>query len=225
MEAKDGMDGLQKAKETFPDLIISDVMMPVMDGVEFCKRLKEDINISHIPFIMLTAKDAIESRIEGTGSGADFYFSKLVSIDLLLLTIRNIFKQKQKLKDRYLKDHHAEVKELVHDAKDKEFMDDLLAIINSQLTNPELDVELICTSIGMSRTKLYQKIKSLTGQSINDFVRTVRLRKAVEIITHEDVSMGDVMFRVGIQTQSYFTKAFKKEFGKTPTQFLQELKK
>jgi len=224
-EAKDGRDGLQKAKETFPDLIISDVMMPVMDGVEFCKRLKEDINISHIPFMMLTAKDALASRIEGTGSGADFYFSKPVSIDLLLLTIRNIFEQKRKLKDRYIKDHHVEVKELVHSVKDKEFMDDLLAIINAQLTNPELDVELVCSNIGMSRTKLYQKIKSITGQSINDFVRTIRLRKAVEIITHEDVSMGDVMFRVGIQTQSYFTKAFKKEFGKTPTQFLQELKK
>ena len=224
-EAKDGMDGLQKAKEFFPDLIISDVMMPVMDGIEFCKRLKEDINISHIPFMMLTAKDALESRMEGTGSGADFYFSKPVSIDLLLLTIRNIFDQKQKLKDRYIKDHHAEAKELVHSAKDKEFLDELLALIDAQLTNPELDVEMICTGIGMSRTKLYQKIKSITGQSINDFVRTIRLRKAIEIMTHEDVSLADVMFRIGIQTQSYFTKAFKKEFGKTPTGFLQELKK
>ena len=204
-EAKDGMDGLQKAKEFFPDLIISDVMMPVMDGIEFCKRLKEDINISHIPFMMLTAKDALESRMEGTGSGADFYFSKPVSIDLLLLTIRNIFDQKQKLKDRYIKDHHAEAKELVHSAKDKEFLDELLALIDAQLTNPELDVEMICTGIGMSRTKLYQKIKSITGQSINDFVRTIRLRKAIEIMTHEDVSLADVMFRIGIQTQSYFT--------------------
>ncbi len=225
IEAKDGMDGLQKAKEYFPDLIISDVMMPVMDGIEFCKRLKEDINISHIPFMMLTAKDALEARIEGTGSGADFYFSKPLSIDLLLLNIRNIFDQKQKLKARYINDHHAEAKELVHSAKDKEFLDELLGIIDAQLTNPELDVEMICNGIGMSRTKLYQKIKSITGQSINDFVRTIRLRKAIEIMTHEDVSLADVMFRIGIQTQSYFTKAFKKEFGKTPTQFLQELKK
>jgi len=175
--------------------------------------------------MMLTAKDALSSRIEGTSSGADHYFSKPVSIDLLLSTIRNIFDQKQKLKDRYIKDHDAEAKDLVHSAKDKEFMDDLLAIIDAQLTNPELDAELICTSIGMSRTKLYQKIKTITGQSINDFVRSIRLRKAVEIITHEDVSMADVIFRVGIQTQSYFSKAFKKEFGKTPSQFLQELKK
>ena len=175
--------------------------------------------------MMLTAKDALEARIEGTGSGADFYFSKPLSIDLLLLNIRNIFDQKQKLKARYINDHHAEAKELVHSAKDKEFLDELLGIIDAQLTNPELDVEMICNGIGMSRTKLYQKIKSITGQSINDFVRTIRLRKAIEIMTHEDVSLADVMFRIGIQTQSYFTKAFKKEFGKTPTQFLQELKK
>ncbi len=224
-EAKDGMEGLKQAREIFPDLVISDVMMPVMDGVEFCKRLKDDIEVSHIPFMMLTARDAPESRLEGVGSGADFYFSKPVSIDLLLLTIRNIFEQKQKLKERYTKDHHAEAKDLVHSARDKEFMEQLLAVIDAQLTNPELDVALLCTQIGMSRTKLYQKIKSITGQSITDFVRTIRLRKAVEIMTHEDVSLSEVIFRVGIQTQSYFTKAFKKEFGKTPTQFLQELKK
>jgi signal transduction histidine kinase/DNA-binding response OmpR family regulator len=225
IQASDGKQGLAKAKEFVPDLVISDIMMPLMDGIEFCKRFKEDINLSHIPFLMLTAKDALESRIEGTGSGADYYFSKPVSIELLLLTIRNIFDQKQKLKDRYQKDYHAQAKDLVHSLRDKEFMEELLSIIEMQLTNPELDVEYICTNIGMSRTRLYQKIKSITGQSIGDFVRTIRLRKAVEIMTHEDVSLLDVMFRVGIQTQSYFTKAFKKEFGKTPTQFLQELKK
>jgi len=225
LEAKDGMEGLQGAKEYYPDLVISDVMMPVMDGIEFCKRLKEDIDISHIPFMMLTAKDGLESRIEGADSRADFYFSKPVSIDLLLLTIRNVFEQKQKLKERYVKDHHAEAKELVHSAKDKEFMQELLSVIDEQLTNPDLDVDLICTTIGMSRSKLYQKIKNITGQSIGDFVRTIRLRKAIEIMTQEDVLLAEVMFRVGIQTQSYFTKAFKKEFGKTPTQFLQELKK
>lgn len=199
--------------------------MPVMDGIEFYKRLKEDIDISRIPFIMLTAKDALESRIEGVGSRADFYFSKPASIDLLLLTIRNVFEQKQKIRERYIKDHHTEARELVHSVKDAAFLDELLTIIDAQLSNPELDVEFICTHIGMSRTKLYQKIRNITGQSIADFVRTIRLRKAVEIMTHEDVLLAEVMFRVGIQTQSHFTKAFKKEFGKTPTQFLQELKR
>jgi len=222
-EAEDGRNGLIKAKEQFPDLIISDVMMPGMNGIQFCKILKEDIETSHIPFLMLTAKDSIEAEIEGIESGADFYFSKPVSINLLLLTIKNIFTQRQKIKDHYSKDHHAEVRELVHSIKDKEFMDKILAIIESQLINPELDIEFLCLEIGMSRTKLYQKIKSITGQSIGEFIRTIRLRRAIEIMTCEDVLLTEVMYRVGIQTQSYFTKAFKKEFGKTPSQFLNEM--
>jgi YesN/AraC family two-component response regulator len=221
----DGQSGLLAAREVFPDLIISDVMMPVMDGIEFCRQIKEDIQTSHIPFIMLTAKDALESRIKGVESGADYYFGKPLSIDLLLLTIRNIFNQKHKQKERYTKEYHVEIKDLVHSAKDKAFMEQLLAIIESHLTNPDMDVDYICTQISMSRTKLYQKIKNITGQSIGEFIRTVRLKKAVEIMTHQDVPLTEVMYSVGIQTQSYFTKAFKKEFGKTPSQFIQELKK
>lgn len=224
-ESVDGASGLELAKEIFPSLIISDVMMPRMNGIEFCKLIKEDVETSHIPFIMLTAKDAIESRIEGVGSGADFYFSKPVSIDLLLLTVRNIFVQKQKLKERYQQDYHIEAKELVHSAQDKEFMDKLLGIIESRMIDADFDVDALCAEIGMSRTKLYEKIKHITGQNIVEFIRTTRLRRAVYIMTHEDLPLSDVMYRVGIQTQSYFTKAFKKEFGKTPSQFLQEIKK
>lgn len=224
-EAADGHTGLEKAREEFPDLIISDVMMPRMNGIDFCKQVKEDIDTSHIPFLMLTARDAPAARMEGVSSGADFYFAKPISIDLLQMTIRNIFEQRRKLKERYSRDQHAAAKDLVHSAKDKTFMDELLQLIDAQLTNPDMDVDYICSKAGMSRTRLYEKIKSITGQSIGEFVRTIRLRKAVEIMTHEDVPLTEVMYRVGIQTQSYFTKAFKKEFGKTPTQFLQELKK
>ncbi|MDB5119915.1 MAG: response regulator [Sphingobacteriales bacterium] len=224
-EAADGLAGIEKAKEISPDLIISDVMMPGMNGIDFCKVVKQDIEISHIPFMMLTAKDAIESRIEGVESGADFYFSKPFSIDLLLLTIRNIFEQRTKMKDRYSKDHHVQARELVHSTQDKEFMDKILNIVDKQLVNPEMDIDFLCSEIGMSRTKLYQKIKGITGQSIGDFVRTIRLKTAVHIMSHEDVPLSEVMSRIGIQTQSYFTKAFKKEFGKTPSVFLQEMKK
>jgi YesN/AraC family two-component response regulator len=213
------------AHEEFPDLIISDVMMPGMDGIEFCRAIKEDIETSHIPFLMLTAKDSIESKLEGVESGADFYFAKPLSIQLLTLTIRNVLNQKQKLKTKYFRDHYSEAKELVHSRKDKAFMDQLITIIESHLTDPDMDVDYICTQIGMSRTKLYQKIKSVTGQSIGEFVRTIRLKKAAQLMTQQDVSLTDVMYSVGIQTQSYFTKAFKKEFGKTPSQFLKELEK
>ncbi len=221
-EAGDGFEGLQKAKEEFPDLVISDVMMPGMTGTQFCKALKEDLETSHIPFLMLTAKNTVEAEIEGAESGADLYFSKPININLLQINIKNIFEQRQKLKDHYSKDHQTELIDLVHSTKDREFMEKLLGIINDHLINPEMDIEFLCTEIGMSRTKLYQKIKTITGQSIGEFIRSVRLRKAVDIMTQEDVLLTEVMYRVGIQTQSYFTKAFKKEFGKTPSQYLQE---
>ncbi|MEP6583100.1 MAG: two-component regulator propeller domain-containing protein [Ginsengibacter sp.] len=224
-EAINGITGLEKVKQEFPDLIISDVMMPGMDGIEFCRLVKEDIETSHIPFIMLTAKDALESRIEGVGTGADFYFSKPISIRLLDLTIRNILSQRKKLKERYLKDHYADANELVHSVKDKEFVEQLIEVITSQMANPDLDIGFICTEMRLSRTKLYQKIKAITGQPIGEFIRTIRLKKAAELMTHQDISLTDVMYSVGIQTQSYFTKAFKKEFGKTPSGFLKELNK
>lgn len=224
-EAPDAIAGLAKSKETFPNLIISDVIMPGMSGIDFCRAIKNDIETSHIPFIMLTAKSALKSQVEGLGSGADYYFAKPVNLDLLLLTIRNLFSQGLRQKDRFGREHHIEAMELVHSEKDKEFVNHLLQIIESQLVNPDFDIEYLCSQMGMSRTKLYQKIKSISGQSIGDFVRTTRLKKAVQIMTHEDVSLTEVMYRIGIQTQSYFTKAFKKEFGKTPTQFMQEMKK
>ncbi|EDM34646.1 two-component system sensor histidine kinase/response [Pedobacter sp. BAL39] len=224
-EAEDGYEGLQTAKEKFPDLVISDVMMPGMTGTQFCKALKEDLETSHIPFLMLTAKNSVEAEIEGAESGADMYFSKPININLLLINIKNILEQRQKLKDHYLKNHQADLIELVHSSKDKEFMETLLNIINGHLINPEMDIDFLCSEIGMSRTKLYQKIKTITGQSIGEFIRSIRLRKAVEIMTQEDVLLTEVMYRVGIQTQSYFTKAFKKEFGKTPTQYLQSRNK
>lgn len=223
-EASDGQMGFEKAKEVLPDIIISDVMMPVMDGIAFCKLIKENIDTSHIPFMMLTAKTALSSTIEGAASGADFYFGKPLSMELLQITIRNTLEQKRKSKERFLKDYYYEAKELVHSSKDKEFMDTLLTLIEAQLMNPDLDVSYLCSSMGMSKTNLYQKIKQLTGQSVGDFVRTIRLKKAIYIMTHEDVAISEVILRIGIQTQSYFTKAFKKEFGKTPSQFLQELR-
>lgn len=225
IEANDGVEALKMAKERYPNLIISDIMMPRMNGIELCRKIKNDDLTRHIPFILLSAKDALESKLEGVESGADFYFSKPVSINLLLLTLRNIFIQQDKLKERYTIANQVDIKETVHSSKDKQFMEQLVSVIESELTNPGFDVDQLCLHLNMSRTKLYEMIKRLTGQSIIEFIRTIRLNKAVYIMTHEDVSISEVIFRVGIQTQSYFTKAFKKEYGKTPSQFLNELKK
>jgi DNA-binding response OmpR family regulator/nitrogen-specific signal transduction histidine kinase len=224
-EADNGNSGLMKIRETLPDLVISDIMMPGMDGIELCRIVKNDIEISHIPFMLLTARDSLESKLEGVGSGADYYFEKPLNINLLLLTIKNIFDQKDKLKERYLKDYQTGVRELVNSDIDKEFIDKLINLLEAEFENPDMNVKYLCVQIGMSKTSLYKKIKKITGQSINEFIRTTRLKKAVDIMIHEDILITDVMYRVGILSQSYFTTAFKKQFGKTPSQFLQELDK
>lgn len=224
IEAVDGVDGLLKAQQELPDMIISDLMMPRMNGIDFCKKIKQGADTGQIPFIILTAKDAVESKIEGAESGADLYFPKPVSINLLLLSVHNIFRQQSMLKEKYIKNYFYEAHEVTDLQGDKNFMDQLVKLIESQLSNSDLDVDYVCREMGMSKTKLYHKIKKVTGLSIGEFVRTFRLKKAAYIISHEDILLTDVMYRVGIQTQSYFTKAFKKEFGKTPSQFLSEIK-
>jgi len=223
-EAANGMTGFEKAKSSFPDLIISDVMMPVTNGVDFCRMVREEIETSHIPFLLLSAKNTVDSKIEGIGSGADFYFSKPINFSILGLTIRNIFEQRQKLKDHYSKDHQIEVRELAHSALDKAFIDKLLVTIETKIMDPSLNADYLASEMCMSKTKLYNKIKSITGQSIGEFVRTVRLKKAKEFMIQEGTSITDAMFMVGIQTQSYFTRAFKKEFGQTPTQYIHEMR-
>lgn len=223
--AEEGESAFEIARQINPDLIISDVMMPGVNGIEFCKRVKNDFETSHIPFVMLTGRDSLDAKIEGVGSGADIYLSKPISVDLLMLTIRNIFEQKRKSKERYLSDYYTEARGLVSSEKDKDLLDKLNRILEENLMNPELDVEFLCSAIGVSKTSLFQKIKSITGQSIIEFIRTFRLKKSVQLMTEEDVSLSDVAYRVGFQDPSYFSKVFKKEFGKSPTQFLEGLRK
>ncbi|MBE9583302.1 helix-turn-helix domain-containing protein [Mucilaginibacter sp. JRF] len=221
--AGNGHEGLLHAEKQIPELIISDVMMPEMNGIEFCRVIKLNERTKHIPFIMLTARDALEAQLEGVGSGADIYLPKPVSLNLLVLTINNIFNRQHNLKTRYTEDYAIEAKDAARTEKDRQFVSDLIRIIENRITDPLLDVQYLCDTLNMSRTKLYELIKQLTGQSIVEFIRSVRLNKAKHILTHEEISIAEVISRVGIQTQAYFTKAFKKEFGKTPSQYLNDL--
>ncbi|WP_121812168.1 response regulator [Mucilaginibacter kameinonensis] len=224
-EAEDGRQGFELATRQMPDLIISDVMMPGMDGIELCKLLKEQFETSHIPFIILSAKDALDTKIEGMESGADFYFAKPLSIDLLLLTVANIFEQAEKLKQRYAKNYLSEATELVNSEKDKAFFQKLINVIEDNIQDLNLDVDFLCRHLFISRTKLYQKIKGISDQSVGEFIRTVRLKRAIHIMTHEDVSMNEVADRIGLQSNSNFSRAFKKEYGESPLQFMKSLKK
>ena len=224
-EASDGNEALIMASAQIPDLIISDVMMPVMSGIELCKLVKDKFETSHVPFIILSAKDALDTKIEGMESGADYYFSKPLSIDLLLLTVHNIFEQSHRLKLKYTNDYLTEATELVHSEKDKDFISKLLELIEANIQEPTLDVDFLCNHLYISRTKLYQKIKSISDQSVGEFIKTIRLKKAIQIMTHEDIALNKVADRIGLQSHSYFSRMFKKEFGKSPSEFMQSLKK
>lgn len=224
-EASDGDAAMRLAADKVPDLIISDIMMPGISGIELCRQIKERFETSHIPFIILSAKDALDSKIEGMESGADYYFAKPLSVDLLMLTINNVFDQREKLKQKFTNNYLSQATELVHSEKDKAFFEALLKLIEDHMQDPELDVDFLCKNLYLSRTKLYQKIKSITDQSVGDFIRTIRLKKAIEIMTHEDIPLNKVVDRVGLQSSSNFSRVFKKEYGKSPLQFMQSLRR
>jgi signal transduction histidine kinase/ligand-binding sensor domain-containing protein/DNA-binding response OmpR family regulator len=224
VEAEDGKSGLDMATQHIPDLIISDVMMPGMNGIEFCKKVKETFETSHIPFIILSAKDALDAKIAGMESGADYYFAKPLSTELLVLTVHNIFEQAEKVKERYTTNYLSEATELVQSEKDKDFIARLLIIIEENIQDQDLDVDFLCNHLFVSRTKLYQKIKSISDQSVAEFIRTVRLKKAIHMMTHEDITIYEVAERIGLQSSSNFSRVFKKEYGKSPMQYIHFLK-
>lgn len=217
-----GSNALEYLKNEDVDLIISDIMMPEMDGITFCKMIKENVETSHIPFVLLTAKTGIESRLEGSESGADLYFEKPIDLTLLKLSLSNIFKQQDVLREHYAKNYFADISEIATNREDSKFLNDVTSIIESYLDKSELDVNTIATEMMMSRSKLYSKIKSLTGKSIVEFILNYRLRKAAQLLTEGSISIQEAMFSVGIESRSYFTNSFKKEFGMTPSKFVEK---
>src|SRR6185437_6781018 len=222
--AANGRTALAAAIEKMPDLGISDVMMPEMDGVELCRQIKSTFETSHIQFLILSARDAIESQIAGMESGADHYLSKPVSIELLLLMVKNVFEHRDRLRSKYTKDYLTQATELVQTNKDKVFVQELLNLVDENIQEPELDIDFLCSKLFTSRTQLYLKIKSITGQSTGEFIKTVRLKKAIAIMTQEDVPLSVVAERIGLQSASYFSRVFRKAYGQSPSEFMQSIR-
>lgn len=224
-ETTKGQSAIEMASETVPDLIISDITMPDLNGIEFCKIMKARLETTHIPFIILAAKDEPAIKMQGMESGADYYFARPLSIDLLLVTIRNIFERDTKLKQKYSHDYLPISAALVQDKKDRSFFQRLREVIEQNMENPTLDVDFLCRHLYVSRTKLYQKVKLSSDHSVGELIRKLRFKKAIQLLTYEDVAMNEVVDRIGFQSTSNFSRAFKKEYGKPPLQFIQQLKK
>lgn len=220
VQMENGLLGWETAIETLPDLIICDIMMPVMDGIELCKRLKEDERTSHIPVIILTARSSHIHQVSGLETGADAYITKPFSPQLLLLNARNLLMSREIMRQKFLKHIHLQPKELTINAVDEAFMQKLLGYIDQHLADEDFGVSELASMIGMSKPVLYKKIRQLTNLSVNDFVKSIRLKKAMELFKQNRFTIYEVAYQVGFNDPKYFSREFKKQFGKGPKAFM-----
>ncbi len=218
IEATDGKMGLEKARQEVPKLVICDVMMPVMDGLEFTRRLKEDTATSHIPVILLTARSLTEQREQGYEQGADSYITKPFSRSLLLARIENLLRSRVLLSQLFSHTKEEQQEEQQLGSRDRTFVDQLRKVIQTRMGDSELSVEQIGADLGFSRVQLYRKVKALTGQTPVELLRKARLSKARHLLETTDQSIAEIAYHVGFTSPSYFNKCFKDEFGCNPSE-------
>jgi DNA-binding response OmpR family regulator/signal transduction histidine kinase/ligand-binding sensor domain-containing protein len=219
IEAADGNTALGHAVSEIPDIIVSDIMMPGIDGIELCRLLKTDERTSHIPIVLLTAKNTDENMLEGLENGADDYVSKPFNISILKARVRNLYQSRLMLRNRFMNEPEATVKEISPSASDERFLKKAYDIVEKHLSKPDFDVQVFSSELGMSRAQLYRKIDGISGQSVNEFIRIVRLKKAAGLLLNSDFQISEIAENVGFNSFAYFTKSFKEFFGVTPTQY------
>lgn len=217
LQASNGSEGIRKAMKYVPDVIISDVMMPGMDGIEYCRRLKSELQTCHIPVILLTACSLDEQRIKGYEGGADSYISKPFNSQVLQSRIRNLIDSTHRIK-RALGDNEIITRENVCDM-DKVFVERFKALIQEQMSNNALNVEDIGKQMGLSRVQLYRKIKSLTNYAPNELLRITRLKKSASLLASTELTIAEICYEVGFSSPSYFTKCYKEQYGESPSDF------
>ncbi|MCG8700962.1 MAG: ATP-binding protein [Bacteroidales bacterium] len=217
--AKDGEQGVMKAIQILPDIIVSDVMMPNLSGTQLCAKLKADVRTSHIPIILLTAKGGIENQIKGIETGADDYIQKPFNMNYLRVRIKNLMAQRSRLREYYLNNKGMESVEIAMNPTDEKFLTDVLNKIEQEMDNSELNVSRLGELLGLSNTNLYRKIKALTGLTATEYIRNVRLKKAAQLLKNKELNVTDVMYMVGFNHRSYFTRSFKEMHGVSPKEF------
>ena len=222
IEARNGKEGIEKAEELVPDLILSDIMMPEMDGYLMCQDLKSKELTCHIPVILLTARADRESRLSGLESGADDYLSKPFDAEELKLIVRKRIEAKQKMRDHFGHEAKLSSGRIALSSLDEKFLKRILAVVEEHMENEEFTIEDFSSEVGYSHTQLYRKIKALTGQTPSVFLRTIRLQRAAEMLIQRSDTITQIAYAVGFSNVSYFDKCFREQFGKTPGQFSAE---
>ncbi|MBD2755280.1 hybrid sensor histidine kinase/response regulator transcription factor [Spirosoma validum] len=218
---ENGLAGYQTALKTSPDLIISDIMMPGLDGIHLCERLKTDERTSHIPIILLTARADPDSKIKGLETGADDYLYKPFGLDELLVRVRSLLESRKKLRERFSRQLILQPIELVITSLDEQFLRKALAVTEANLANASFDVALFSRELGLSRPQLHRKLTALTDQSPNEFIRAIRLQRAAALLGQQQGNVAEVAYQVGFSSPNYFTKCFRNAYGQTPTEYAQ----
>ncbi|HEY8937827.1 MAG TPA: response regulator, partial [Cyclobacteriaceae bacterium] len=224
LEAEEGKEGLNVVLEEIPDLVISDVMMPIMDGITLCKEIKSNMKTSHIPVILLTARTSLIFKVEGLEMGADDYVTKPFNPKVLELKVRNIMRTHEVMRNLF-RDNKLltiEPKRVTLNSSDERFVQQALESIEKNMSNAEYSVEDLGVDVGMSRMQLYRKLKALTGQSANEFIRTIRLKRAAQLLEQNQLTIAEVTYEVGFVDLQYFRECFKKLFSLTPSEYVQK---
>ena len=221
--AYNGEEALEMCRQWHPDVIISDIQMPKMNGYELCKRVKEELDISHTPVILLTARNDEASRIFGYKNGADTYLTKPFEISMLYTAIYNQLKNRERIKKKYISSKTAPTpEESTFSAADEKFLNTMNQIITENIDEPNMGVPFLCDKLGMSRASLYNKLKALTGMGANDYINKLRIDNAINLLLNSSLTVNEIADRVGFSTPRYFSAVFKKNMGCSPTQYKEE---
>lgn len=218
IQANNGKEALQLAFDKIPDVVISDVMMPEMDGFELCSRLKTDIRTSHIPIVLLTARSSEVHELEGLKTGADVYLTKPFNITKLRIIVDNLIALHQNMREKFSQRFSLEPSVLQVDSSDEEFLSKVMQLLEDNISNSEFNVNLFASEIGMSTPVFYKKIDALTGLTVNNFVKSIRLKRAAQLLQQKAGNISEIAYMVGFNDAKYFSKEFKKQYGKSPSE-------
>jgi CheY-like chemotaxis protein/nitrogen-specific signal transduction histidine kinase len=223
LEAENGALGFEEATRSVPDLIVSDVMMPKLDGFELCRRLKEDMRTSHIPIILLTAKAGTDHRIEGLQIGADDYLVKPFHAEELATRITNLIEQRRRLRERFRNEIVLKPGDIAVTPVDEKFLNRVMEIVESHMADSGFGTEAMAKELFMSRMQMHRKLKALTGRGPHEFLRSMRLKRAEQLLRKHAGNISEIAYEVGFNNLSHFAKSFREEFGKTPSELLDSL--